>query len=224
MSWDTLIILLFILLGLLFIFDLSAMISGTVLTVRYKKRAAGIGAGMILTGLYALCLIFPRYAISSFGFTVQTYVYTSYISELLMILCIISFFLYAKINYGSKGFIAIIIMLIVSKIPSLVIGHLIIEKIIDLSASVPRLISFFNVLGSVAALIFVAVIFKRNKDKEKYAPKLWIFFLIYAILICIDLILFTELYIPTHLGAAVLSAMSIYLMKSLKKERMELEE
>ena len=224
MSWDVLIYLIYVILAILSAADLSAVILGSVLIAKFKKRYAFYGSGMILSGLYSFTLLMLRFINPLLHLSLERMVVTSVISSLLIVIAVILFFLHARNNYGSKGLIVIIPVLILSKIPVYILTNYINGQTTRKGFETASLISLLNGLGIIAVLIYTALIYRKNRDKETGAPKFWIFMLIAAIAFSFDLLFRTELYIPYHIGDISLTISAFYLIRSLKKETKELEE
>lgn len=224
MSWDVLIYLIYVILAILSAADLSAVILGSVLIAKFKKRYAFYGSGMILSGLYSSALLMLRFINPLLHLSLERMVVTSVISSLLIVIAAILFFLHARNNYGSKGLLVIIPVLILSKIPIYILTNYINAETLRNGYVTASLISLLNGLGIIAVLIYTALIYRKNRDKETGAPKLWIFMLIAAIAFSFDLLFRTELYIPSHIGDISLTISAFYLIRSLKRETKELEE
>ncbi|MBP5775638.1 MAG: hypothetical protein J6W36_08080 [Clostridiales bacterium] len=224
MSWDELTIIL--LAGILFLaaIDIFTVILGTVIIAKHKKRAVWFGAGMILTGLYSLSCFLPRYAMALFTFPVEIYTVISEVSYIFAFGSIFTFFLYARQNYGSGKILLFIIFFIASYIPSWIMFSLFKGGIISAADPFARIISLLNSLGLIASLIYTAIIYCRNKEKEKTAHKLWILFLIFEILFALNFIFNPEFGLWSHISCGLLCGTGFYMLSALKKEKKAVEQ
>jgi hypothetical protein len=162
----------------------------------------------------------------------RTLSYVSIVAALMSFVSMILIFLYAKRNYESKGLPVVIAVPLGWTFLTTLIRMLVLNKMNfrgDFSSMNRFLLgmSFVGSLASIAIMIFIAVVYFKNKGKETYASRLWVFIMIIAIISAAG-----SLASASNIGIAgsivnLLSyggrwALAIYIMVAGHKERKEI--
>lgn len=206
---------------------------GIIILCKYRKYRE-FGISLILSGLIGVYTEIGRYFILSRGeeFVARTLSYVSIVAALMSFVSMILIFLYAKRNYESKGLPVVIAVPLGWTFLTTLIRMLVLNKMNfrgDFSSMNRFLLgmSFVGSLASIAIMIFIAVVYFKNKGKETYASRLWVFIMIIAIISAAG-----SLASASNIGIAgsivnLLSyggrwALAIYIMVAGHKERKEI--
>ena len=158
---------------------------GVLLIIQKKGYVRHLGIFLLLSGLVAI------YSNSSFLFArkgLQVYVIYSYLGILagfIQIAATIFLFLFARKRYNSEGLAVVVALPIVWLFLHKVVQVILLKSNLGLSLSENQLLfssyAALSNLALIAILIYIAVIYYRNKNQEQVFPSIWIFPVIFAI-------------------------------------------
>ena len=171
-----------------------AIVVGIIIIVRKESTTGLLGIWCLLSGiselisaLYNTALRFlPMETISKLASV------KSIIQGLLAMATIVLLFMYPKIRYKAKGLIAIVIIRLAVNPAIILLNELSNRLFIKLSNSaLPTyyLTTVVSALTSIAVSIIIFLAYFKNKEKEEYISKMWIFHLLSVIFGVIVLII-----------------------------------
>lgn len=140
---------------------------------------------LVLSGLITI------YANSSIFFARMSnevfvkYGYLGILIQILQIVAVILLFLYARKTYDAEGLAVVIILPIAWLFLHKIVQVVLLRSSLGLSLIRNQtLFASYTALSNlalIAVMIFIAVIYYRNKDKEKVFPYIWIFPVLFAV-------------------------------------------
>lgn len=146
--------------------------------------AVAHGLGGVLSGMYTL--IKTHLSVTN-GPTINVCV--TILQVLLAIISVIALFLFAKYRYKAKGLLAVALIELLSFPLFLFISNTFLNTDHFEFSTLYRLTYLFEIIKSlftIAAFIIILIPYYKNRRRERYLPKLWIFILVYIIVSAVN--------------------------------------
>ena len=171
-----------------------AIVVGIITIVRKEATTGFLGIWCLLTGIGLLISSSYTTAVRFLSQeTISKFATLNGIIQILLSAAIVVFvFMYPKIRYNAKGLIAIIIIRIAVNPVNAFLNNLSAKFFFKGSSSALPAYYLTTVVSAIAALavsIIIFLAFFKNRDKEEFIPKMWVFHLLTVIFEVVVLII-----------------------------------
>ncbi len=169
----------------LLLLGLIDFILGVLLVIQKNGYVRHLGIFLILSGLIAIYSNSSTFSARMGEAAFVRYSYLGLLVGLLQIAAVIFVFLFAKKRYNSRGLAIVIILPIAWYILHKFIQVILLKSNLGLSLIKNQLLfssyAALSNLALIAVMIYITVIFYRNKDREQVFPSIWVFPMLFAI-------------------------------------------